>query len=138
VTLENRGQVHGSDLRRMVAKEGEPSLRRGGGSLSPVLRYARLSDFEVELQRFVMDTWNAPQRIVDTHPPDQRAQIHIDLWATTYRSRLPTRVTSKPARCRRTSVSSRRWEPTIEPNEEQPIAIGKANARQILHSKMIN
>ena len=28
----NHEQVHGSDLRRVVAKEGKPSLRRGGGS----------------------------------------------------------------------------------------------------------
>ena len=43
-------QVHGGDLRRVVAKEGKPSLRRGGGSPNHVLRHTRLSDFETELQ----------------------------------------------------------------------------------------
>jgi hypothetical protein len=47
---------HGGDLRRVVAKEGPPPLRRGGGSLNHVLRHARLSDFETELQRFAVDT----------------------------------------------------------------------------------
>ena len=46
----NHEQFHGGDLRRVVAKEGKPSLRRGGGSLNHVLRHARLSDFETEFQ----------------------------------------------------------------------------------------
>jgi hypothetical protein len=46
----NHEQVHGGDLRRVVAEEGKPSRRRGGGSLNHVLRHARLSDLETELQ----------------------------------------------------------------------------------------
>jgi hypothetical protein len=36
----NHEQVHGGDSRRVVAKEGKPSLRRGGESLNHVLRHA--------------------------------------------------------------------------------------------------
>ena len=46
----NRQQVHGGDWCRVVAKEGKPSLQSGRGSLSHVLRRARRSDFETELQ----------------------------------------------------------------------------------------
>ena len=35
----NHEQVRGGDLRRVVAKEGKPSLRRGGGSLSHVVEH---------------------------------------------------------------------------------------------------
>ena len=65
----NREQVDGGDWRRVIAKEGEPPLRRGGGrskSLNRVLRHARLSDFETELQQFAVDTWTrAAVRSID-------------------------------------------------------------------------
>jgi len=85
----------GDDLRRVVAKEGKLSLRRGGGSPNHVLRYARLRDFETELQQFAMDTWSAPQRMVDADPSDQRAQFRIDWRPTICRSGVPTPVTTK-------------------------------------------
>jgi len=49
------------------------------------LRHARLSNFETELQQFAMDTWSVPERIVDAHPPDQRAPVRLDFLA----DRLP-------------------------------------------------
>jgi hypothetical protein len=60
-----------------------------------ILRHARLSDFEIELQQFAVDTRSAPQRIVDAHLSDQRAQFRIDWWPTTSRSGLPTPVTTR-------------------------------------------
>src|SRR5262249_31966207 len=68
-----------------------PDLDRGSGGGSPnhVLRDARLRDFETDFFS------SAPQRIVDTHPLDQRAQFRVDSWPTTSRSRLPTPVTTK-------------------------------------------
>jgi hypothetical protein len=45
-----REQVDDGHLRRVVAKESEPSLRRGGRSPNHLLRHARLSDLETELK----------------------------------------------------------------------------------------
>jgi hypothetical protein len=64
----------------------------GGWSLNHVLRHARLGDFEPELQ---IDRRIAPQQIVDTHPR-RRAQICIDLRATTSRSRISKMGTVPP------------------------------------------
>ena len=38
-----------------------------------VLGDARLRDFKPELEQFVVDTWRAPSRMFDAHPPDQYA-----------------------------------------------------------------
>jgi hypothetical protein len=62
--------------RRAVA-EGEPSLQRRGGSPNHVLRQVRLSNLETELQQFAVDTWSAPQRIVD---PVGRKNMVRRLW----------------------------------------------------------
>jgi hypothetical protein len=42
-------------------------------SLDHVFRDARLSDLEAELEQFAIDARRAPQRILNAHPPDQRA-----------------------------------------------------------------
>jgi hypothetical protein len=40
-------------------------------SLDHVLGDAWLSDFEAQLEQFALDTWGAPQWILDSHAPDQ-------------------------------------------------------------------
>ena len=60
-----------------------------------MLRHARLSDFEIELQQVAVDTWSAPQRIVDARPSDQGMQIRIDSWPITCRWGLPMPAMSK-------------------------------------------
>ena len=39
-------------------------------------------DLEAELEKLAMDTWGAPQWIIDAHAPDQGPQICLDLRPT--------------------------------------------------------
>jgi hypothetical protein len=32
-----------------------------------------------KLKKFAVDTWRAPKRIFGAHPPDQYAQLYLDL-----------------------------------------------------------
>jgi hypothetical protein len=68
-----------------------------------------------------MDARGAPQRIVNTHPPDQRAQIRGDLRSASKRAGFPTPVPAKagpmpthqglgPDNCDRLED---RWEPSM-------------------------
>src|SRR5947208_4871624 len=72
----NNEQVHGGDVRSVVTQEGAPSLGRRSTSLDHV---RRLSDLEAELEYLAMDARRTPQRIVNAHPPDQRAQVRVDV-----------------------------------------------------------
>jgi hypothetical protein len=42
-----------------------------------------------------VDARCAPQRVLDAHPPNQRAQIRLDLWAPSPRTRLPAPIAAK-------------------------------------------
>src|SRR5450631_4049575 len=82
----NNEQVHGGDVRRVVAQEGSPSLAGWPPSLDHVLGDARLRDLKPDLEQFTVDAWRAPKRIFDAHPPDRYAQLRVDpgspsLWA---------------------------------------------------------
>jgi hypothetical protein len=46
-----------------------------------------LRDFEPELEQFAVDARRAPKRIFDVDPPDQHAQLGVDLRSTS-RDRL--------------------------------------------------
>src|SRR5205807_8185702 len=78
----NNEQVNGGDVRCVVTQEGAPALGRRSTSLDHVLRDAGLSDLEAELEQLAMDARRSPQRIFRAHPPDQRAQIRVDLRST--------------------------------------------------------
>jgi hypothetical protein len=54
------------------------SLAAGARPVHPI-RDAGLSDLEAELEQLAMDARGTPQRIVTAHPPDQRAQVRVDL-----------------------------------------------------------
>ena len=75
--------------------------RRDFGRLSPK------SDLKAELEQLTMDARRSPQRIVDAHPPDQRAQVRVDLRTASKGAGFPTQYQRKPARCHRTRVSGR-------------------------------
>src|SRR5260370_13258735 len=92
----NNEQVHGGDVRRVVSQEGAPSLGRRSTSLDHVLRHARLSDLEAELEQLAMNARRTPQRIFHAHPPDQCAQIGIDLRSASERTGFPTPVPARP------------------------------------------
>src|SRR2546426_3718046 len=57
------------------------SLAAGARPVHPI-RHARLSDVEAEFEQLAMDARRSPQRIVSAHPSDQRAQVRVDLRAT--------------------------------------------------------
>jgi hypothetical protein len=44
-----------------------------------VLGNARLRDLKPKLEQFAVDAWRAPKRIFDADPPDQHAQLGVDL-----------------------------------------------------------
>ena len=91
----NNEQVHGGNVRRVVAQESSPSLAGRPASLDHVLGDARLRDFKPELEQFAVDAWRAPKRIFDAHPPDQSAQFRVDRRSSSLWARLPTPVATK-------------------------------------------
>src|SRR6202165_2355870 len=95
----NNEQVHGGNVRRVVAQEGSPSLAGRPPSFDHVLGDARLRDLKPELEQFAVDAWRAPTRIFDAHPPDQYAQLRVDLRSPSLWARLPTPVGSESRPC---------------------------------------
>src|SRR6202795_1538333 len=75
----NNEQVHGGNVRRVVTQEGSPSLAGRPSPFDHVLGDARLRDLKPELGQFAVNAWRAPKRILHAHPPDQRAQLRVDL-----------------------------------------------------------
>jgi len=127
----NNEQVHGADVRCVVTQEGPPSLGRGAASLDHVLRDARLSDLETELEQLTMDAWCSPQRIFRAHLPDQRAQVRGDPRSASKRARFPTPVpaeagsmpTNKGLRSDDRDGLQDRWKPSIQVDQEQAIPV---------------
>src|SRR5271169_3715643 len=124
-------QVHRRYIWRMITQKGTPSLAWRPTSPNHVFRDAGLCDFKSELEQFAVDTRCAPKRVLDAHPPDQHAQIRVDLRAPSPSTRLPPPVAAKtntmPAHQRlrlndRRSIQDRR-EPSIRLDEEPAIAI---------------
>jgi hypothetical protein len=91
----NNKQVHGGNVWSMITQEGSPSLTGRPPSFDHLLGDARLRDFKPELEQFAVDTWRAPKRIFDAHPPDQCAQLRVDLRSPSPWARLPTPVPAK-------------------------------------------
>src|SRR3984957_12530105 len=54
--------------------------------------YLATLDFKPELEQFAVDAWRAPKRIFDAHPPDQYAQLRVDLRSPSLWARLPAPV----------------------------------------------
>src|SRR5262249_60204893 len=117
----------------MVTQEGAPSLGGRPGSLDHVLRDARLSDFKAEFEQLAMDTRGAPQWIVNAHPPDQRAEVRVDLRTASKGAGFPAPI-SPEARAMpaheglgpddRHGLEDRR-KPAVQLEEKQPIAVGE-------------
>src|ERR1700757_5201720 len=82
-------QVHGGNVRRVVMQKGSPSLAGRPPSFDHVLGDARLRDLKSELEQFAVDTWRTPKPILHAHPPDQDAQLRLDLWSPSPWARLP-------------------------------------------------
>src|ERR1700730_7069451 len=73
-------QIHGGNVRSVVAQKGLPSLTGRSTTLDHVLGDARLRDLKPKLEQFAVDARRPPKRVFDAHPPDQRAQLRLDLW----------------------------------------------------------
>src|SRR3990170_2967320 len=72
-------QVHGGNVRRVVTQKGAPSLAWRPASLDHVLGDARLRDLKPELEQFAVDSRRSPKRVLNAHPPDQHAEVRLDL-----------------------------------------------------------
>jgi hypothetical protein len=91
----NNEQVHGGNVWRVVTQEGAPSLAGRPPPFDHVLGDARLRDLNPELERFAVNAWRAPKRILHAHPPDQRAQLRFGLRTPSLWPGLPTPVAAK-------------------------------------------
>ncbi|MGA7387104.1 MAG: hypothetical protein WBW99_04135 [Pseudolabrys sp.] len=97
-------QIHGGDVRRVIAQEGAPSPAWRSTPLDHVLGNARLRDLKPEFEQFAVDTRRSPQWVLDAHLLDQRPQLRVNLWPERDFQRQYRR---KPVRCQRTSASGR-------------------------------
>src|SRR4029434_1206107 len=88
-------QIHGRDVRRVITQEGTPSLAWRPTPLDHVLGNARLRHLKPELKQLTMNARRSPKRVLNAHPPDQRAQIRLDLRAPSSRTRLPAPIAAK-------------------------------------------
>src|ERR1700716_3692148 len=91
----NNEQVHGGNVRPVGTQEGPPPLAGRPPPFDHVLGDARLRDLKPELEKFAVNAWRAPKRVFDSHPPDQRAQLRVDLRSPSQCARLPTPVATK-------------------------------------------
>src|SRR3977135_1237078 len=76
----------------MVTQEAAPALGGWFASLDHILRDAGLSDLKAELEQLAVDARRSPQRIVNAHLPDQRAQVRVDLRSASKGAGFPTPV----------------------------------------------
>jgi hypothetical protein len=117
-------------------QEGPPSLAGRPPSFDHVLGDARLRQFKPELEQFAMDAWRSPERVLDAHSPDQRAQFSIDLRSPSPWARLPTPVAAKAGSMpmhERLGPDDRedlqdRWKPAIQLDEEPAIMVREPDA----------
>jgi hypothetical protein len=107
------------------------SILRQDPSLDHILRDAGLSDLKAELEQLAVDARRSPQRIVNAHPSDQRAQVCVDLRPTSKGVGFPTPVPAEAGSVpshqglgpdNRDGVEDCR-KPPIQLDEEQTITI---------------
>src|SRR5258708_31955106 len=83
-----------------------------------------------------MDARRTPQRIVNAHPPDQRAQVCVDLGPASKGAEFPTPVMAKAGpmpthqglRSDNSDGPEHRWKPSIQQDQEQAIPICELDA----------
>src|SRR5712671_4218426 len=120
----------------MIAQKGAPSLAGWPPSFDHVLGDARLRDFKPELEQFAVHARRAPKRIFDAHPPDQHAQIGLDLRSPSPWPRLPTPVAAKAGPVpthERLGLDDcenlqDQWKPAIQQDKEPAIMVREPDA----------
>src|SRR5271169_2532166 len=80
----------------MIMQKGTPSLAWRPTPPNHIFCDARLRDLKPELEQFAVNTRRTPKWILLAHPPDQHAQIRLDLRAPSPSTRLPPPVAAKP------------------------------------------
>ena len=120
----------------MVTHKRAPALPEGVASPRHILGDGRLSDRKAELQQLTVNAWRPPKRILNAHPPDQRSQIRIDWRSASQGARFPAPISAKACTVPaheglrpddRDGLEHRR-KPTIQLDEEQPVAVREENA----------
>ena len=117
-------------MRRVVTHKGAPALTGRITLPDHVFGHSRLRDDKSEFEQFAL---NARRLVLDTHPPDQSAQLRLDRWTPSPLPRLPTPITAKA--CAVPAHNSfgpddrhrlqDRWKSSIQQHEEHPIAVGE-------------
>src|SRR6202008_1716738 len=79
----------------MVVQEGAPPLAWRPTPLHHVFGDAGLSDGKAELEQFAVNARRSPERVLDAHSPDQRAQVRFDLRAPSPSPGFPPPVAAK-------------------------------------------
>src|SRR3974377_1902423 len=87
-TNKSMAAMSGAWLRRKVPQGWE------GGPCRLAI-YLALLDCAAECEKLAMDTWGAPQWIIDAHAPDQGPQICLDLRPTAKGSGFPAPIPAK-------------------------------------------
>ena len=72
-------EVHGGNIWRMIAQEGPPSLAGRSRRFTMYLATLDCATSNPSLSEFAVDARRAPKRIFDADPPDQHAQLGVDL-----------------------------------------------------------
>src|SRR5262245_37673526 len=120
-------QIHGSDVRRVVAQEGAPSLTWWPRSLDHVFGHRRLGDLKAELEQLAVNARRSPTVGSRCSSADQGAQLRLDLWPPFPQARLPTPIAAKAGPMptdEGLGTDDRdhlqdRWKPSIQLDEEQ-------------------
>src|ERR1700732_1895156 len=116
----------------------KPHLILRGAGARPVhpIRDARLRDLKPQLEQFAVNAWRAPKWVLDTHPPDQRAQLRLDWRPPSPSTRFPTPVATKAGPVpthERLGPHDREnpedcWKPTIQLDKEPSIMVRQPDA----------
>src|SRR5258705_3511374 len=129
-------QVHGGNVWSMITQKGAPSLARWHSPLDYVLGDARLRDLKSQFEQLAVNAWRAPKWVLDTHPPDQRAQLRLDWRPPSPSTRFPTPVATKagpvPTHERLWPHDREEpddwWKPTIQLDKEPSIMVRQPDA----------
>src|SRR5207342_2645363 len=121
-------------LQHVIAQEGAPSLTWRSTPLDHVLGNARLRHLNSELEQFAVDARCAPQRALNAHLPDQRAQVRLDLRPPSPRARFPAPIAAKagpmPTHERLGTDNGddlqHQRKPSIQLDKEEAIAVAQA------------
>jgi hypothetical protein len=116
------------------------ALRHRSNGVCWALRFGSqhfgLRQFKPQLEKFAVDAWRSPKRVIHAHSRDQRAQFSIDLRSPSPWARLPMPIAARAGPMpthERLGPDDRedlqdRWKPAIQLNEEPAIIVREPDA----------